>query len=183
MRFTSFLVCQPTRCPPTGRLFQDESGNTIAVTARTVTATPSSGRTCYLLSDIRQRPELPISYDIDKKQRLVVSRLWDVVTNDEVDDHNRALRADPDFDPSYRQLIDLSGITEIRITTPKVTTVAQDQYFTPGTRRAFFAPADVAFGLARMFATRAEAAGQTIGVFRDRKKAEEWLWADRSVTN
>jgi len=120
---------------------------------------------------------VPITYDIDKQQRLVVSRLWDVVTNDEVDDHNRTLRTDPDFDPSYRQLIDLSGITEIRITTPKVTATAQDQYFTPGTRRAFFAPEDVAFGLARMFATRAEAAGQKIGVFRDRKKAEEWLWS------
>ena len=120
---------------------------------------------------------MPITYDIDKRQRLVVSRLWNVVTNDEVDNHNRGLRADPDFDPSYRQLIDLSGITEIRITTPKVTATAQDQYFTPGTRRAFFAPEDVAFGLARKFATHAEVGGQTIEVFRDRKKAEEWLWS------
>ena len=120
---------------------------------------------------------MPITYDIDKKQQLVISRLWDVVTNDEVDNHNRTLRTDPDFDPSYRQLIDVSGITEIRITTSKVTAAAQDQYFTPGTRRAFFAPADVTFGLARKFATHAEMGGQTIEVFRDRKKAEEWLWS------
>jgi len=120
---------------------------------------------------------LPISYDIDKKRRLVTSRLWEVVTNDEVDDHNRRLRTDPDFDPGYRQLIDLSGITEIRITTPKVTAAAQDQYFTPGTRRAFIAPTDATFGMARMFALRAEASGQTVEVFRDRKKAEEWLWS------
>ena len=120
---------------------------------------------------------MPIAYDIDKKQRLITSRLWDKVTNDEVDNHNRSLRSDPDFDPSYRQLIDLSGIKEIRITTPKVTAAAQDQYFTPGTRRAFFAPEDVSFGLARMFATHAEAGGQTIEVFRDRNKAEDWLWS------
>jgi len=118
---------------------------------------------------------LPISYDIDIAQRLVTSRLWEVVTNDEVDDHNRRLRTDPDFDPGYRQLIDVSGITEIRITTPKVKAVAQDQYFTPGTRRAFFAPSDATFGMARMFATHAEAGGQMIEVFRDQKKAEEWL--------
>ncbi len=120
---------------------------------------------------------MPISYDIDKKQRLVTSRLCEVVTNDEVDDHNRRLRTDPDFDPGYRQLIDLSGITEIRITTPKVTAAAQDQYFTPGTRRAFVALTDATFGMARMFALRAEASGQTIEVFRDRKQAEEWLWS------
>jgi hypothetical protein len=118
---------------------------------------------------------LPISYDIDKKRRLVTSRLWEVVTNEEVDDHNRRLRTDPEFDPDYRQLIDLSGITEIRITTPKVTAAAHDQYFTPGTRRAFFARTDATFGMARMFATHAESSGQTIEVFRDRRKAEEWL--------
>ena len=120
---------------------------------------------------------MPISYDIDKKQRLIISLLWDVVTNDEVDDHNQRLRNDPDFDPGNRQLIDLSGITEIRVTTPKVTAAAQDQYFTPGTRRVFVAPTDATFGMARMFAMRAEAGGQTIEVFRDRKKAEEWLWS------
>ena len=120
---------------------------------------------------------MSISYDIDKKQRLVTSRLWEVVTNDEVDDHNRRLRTDPDFDPGYRQLIDLSGITEIRITTPKVTAAAQDQYFTPGTRRVFVATTDATFGMARMFALRAEASGQTVEVFRDRKQAEEWLWS------
>ena len=119
---------------------------------------------------------MAISYDIDKKQRLVTSRLCEVVTNDEVDDHNRRLRTDPDFDPGYRQLIDLSGITEIRITTPKVTAAAQDQYFTPGTRRAFVATKDATFGMARMFATRADPSGQTVEVFRDRKKAEEWLF-------
>ena len=120
--------------------------------------------------------ELPISYDIDPKRGLVTSRLWEVVTNDEVDEHNQRLRTDPQFDPDYRQLVDLSGITEIRITTPKVTAAAQDQYFTPGSRRAFVALTDATFGMARMFATRAEAAGgQTIKVFRDRKTAEEWL--------
>jgi hypothetical protein len=118
---------------------------------------------------------LSISYEIDHSQRLVTSRLSGVVTNDEVRDHNERLRTDPEFDPGYRQLIDLSGITEVRVTTPTVTSAAQDQYFAPGSRRAFFAPSDVTFGLARMFALYAESGGQTIEVFRDRRQAEEWL--------
>jgi hypothetical protein len=52
---------------------------------------------------------------------------------------------------------------------------AHDQYFAPGVRRAFVASADTAFGLARMFALRAESMGQTIHVFRDRDAAEAWL--------
>ena len=118
---------------------------------------------------------MPISYQIDPKQQLVVSHLSGVVTNDEVQAHNSSLPTDPHFDPNYRQLIDLTGITEIRITTDTVTTAAQHQYFTPGTRRAFVATSEATFGMARMFALRAEAGGQTIEVFRDRTEAEKWL--------
>jgi hypothetical protein len=118
---------------------------------------------------------LPASYDIDKNQRLVTSRLWGSVTEDEVHDHNTRLRKDPAFDPGYRQLVDLTGITEIRVSSRTVNVTAMDQFFTPGTRRAFLASSDATFGMARMFALHAEGSGQTIEVFRDRKKAEEWL--------
>jgi hypothetical protein len=118
---------------------------------------------------------LPASYDIDKKERLVTSRLWGPVTEDEVHDHNTRLRNDPAFDPGYRQLVDLTEITEIRVSSSTVNVAAMDQFFTPGTRRAFLASSDATFGMARMFALRAEGSGQTIEVFRDRKKAEEWL--------
>lgn len=69
----------------------------------------------------------------------------------------------------------MSGITEIRVGTRMINETAQDQFFTPGTRRAFVAETDAVFGMARMFALQAEGLGQTIEVFRDRKKAEEWL--------
>ena len=119
---------------------------------------------------------MPVSYDIDKKQRLVTSRLWGPVTEDEVHDHNSRLRNDPAFDPGYRQFVDLTGITEIRVGTGMISETAHDQFFSPGTRRAFVASSDATFGMARMFALQAEGLGQTIEVFRDRKKAEEWLW-------
>ena len=107
----------------------------------------------------------------------MTSRLWGSVTEDEVHDHNTRLRNDPAFDPDYRQLVDLTGITEIRVSSKTVTVTAMDQFFTPGTRRAFVASSDATFGMARVFQLQAEGLGQTIEVFRDRKKAEEWLWA------
>ena len=118
---------------------------------------------------------MPVSYLIDQNQRVVFSRLSGVVTAAEVHEHNRKLRTDPDFNPGYRQLVDCTGLTEILVGTPTINAVSQDQYFTPGTRRAFIATSDVAFGLARMFALRAEGSGQTIEVFRERRVAEEWL--------
>jgi len=118
---------------------------------------------------------LPTSYEIDPKLRLVTSRLWGAVREDEVHDHNQRLRTDPAFNPGYRQLVDLSGITEVLVGTKMISETAIDQFFSPGARRAFFASTDATFGMARMFALQAEGVGQTIEVFRDRRKAEEWL--------
>ena len=118
---------------------------------------------------------MPISYEIDPKRRLIISRLTGIVTDEDVHEQRRRLSADPQFDPNYKQLIDLTGITEVRVTGATVRGAASVQYFAPGTRRAFVAGTDLTFGLARMFALRAEGEGQTIEVFRDRKQAEEWL--------
>jgi len=82
---------------------------------------------------------------------------------------------DPTFNPGYRQFVDLTGITEIRVGTNMINETAHDQFFNPGVRRAFIASDDATFGMARMFALQAEGLGQTIEVFRDRGKAKEWL--------
>ena len=118
---------------------------------------------------------MPVSYLIDQKHRLVFSHLSGTVTETEVHEHNRTLRADPDFNPRYRQLVDCTGVTEILVGTATINAISRDQFFAPGTRRAFIATSDTAFGLARMFALRADGSGQTIEVFRERRVAEEWL--------
>ena len=43
--------------------------------------------------------DLPATYSIDPDQRLVISRIWGTVTNDEVHEQNRRLRTDARFDP------------------------------------------------------------------------------------
>ena len=118
---------------------------------------------------------MPATYDIDPQRRLVTSRIWGGVTDTEILGHNETLRADPRFDSTYRQLVDMTGITEIRVTTGMINETSLDQFFEPGTRRAFVATDDAVFGMARMFALRAEGLGQTIQVFRDAGKAREWL--------
>jgi hypothetical protein len=118
---------------------------------------------------------MPISYTIDPEKKLVLTRIWGAATESEVAEHNRSLRIDPQFDPHYRQLADLTDLTEILVSTKVIQDTAHDQYFAPGTRRAFVASGDAAFGMARMFALHAEGLGQTINVFRDRASAEAWL--------
>jgi hypothetical protein len=97
------------------------------------------------------------------------------VTDNEIHEHNNKLRNDPQFDPSYRQIVDLTGISEVKVSTSTITETSLDQFFNPGTRRAMVATSDATFGMARMYALRAEGLGQTIEVFRDWPNAEEWL--------
>lgn len=118
---------------------------------------------------------MPTSYTIDSKHRLITSRIWGAVTEEEIHDHNTRLRNDPEFVANYRQLVDLTGITEVRVGTGMINSTSLDQFFAPGTRRAFVASSDGVFGMARMFALRAEGLGQVIEVFRDLGKAQEWL--------
>ena len=118
---------------------------------------------------------MPTTYEIDSQRRLVTSRIWGAVTDIEVFQHNQTLRTDPKFDPTYRQLVDMTGITSIGVSTSMINETSLDQFFEPGTRRAFIATDDAVFGMARMFALRAEGLGQTIQVFRDEGLAKEWL--------
>ena len=118
---------------------------------------------------------MPASYEIDANRKLVTSRLSDPVTEDEVNDHNQRLRTDPAFDPSYRQLVDMTGLTEIIVSTRMIDQTSIDHFFNPGSLRAFVASTDAIFGMSRKFALQSESVGQTIHVFRDMRQAEEWL--------
>jgi hypothetical protein len=118
---------------------------------------------------------LPATYSIDIGRKLVISRAWGAITDDDVREHARILRADPLFDPTYRQLLDMTGITEDLVHTNTKQESSYGQLFARGVRRAWVASADYTFGMARMYAVAAERQGQTVGVFRARSEAEEWL--------
>ena len=118
---------------------------------------------------------MPASYTIDTDRKLVVSRIWGAATEDEIFDHGQRLRNDPDFRPDFRQLVDMSELTELRVGSAVIREASRNQFFSPGVRRAVVANSEAAFGMARMYAIQSESAGQTIEVFRDMNAAEAWL--------
>ena len=118
---------------------------------------------------------MPISYTIDHEKKLVITRLRDAVTEDQVYEHNRLLRSDPLFDPSYKQLTDMTELGEVLVGTGMIKDTARDHFFLPGVARALVAPSDVVYGMARMFAIHSESMGQKIEVFRELEAAEMWL--------
>jgi hypothetical protein len=85
------------------------------------------------------------------------------------------LREDPDFEPGFRQLIDVREVTLIDLTHDAIMRTAQAMIFAPGARRAFITATEEQYGLARVFAVYAETTGNVVEVFRDAALAEAWL--------
>lgn len=118
---------------------------------------------------------MPATYRLDLPNRVVWSRAWGVVTDDELDAHSRTLRMDPRFAPSFRQFQDLTDVSEPRVTPAGLVLLVQVNPFGPKSRRAVVVSTDVMFGLARMHEQLRHGAGDELQVFRDRAAALEWL--------
>ncbi|MGB2621179.1 MAG: hypothetical protein WA857_19115 [Candidatus Acidiferrum sp.] len=106
-----------------------------------------------------------------------------VFNKDAALDHQNRLLADPDFDPSYSQLMDYTHVTQIDLSAADVGLLAVRNVFSSNSRRAFLVPNDVAFGLARMFEMIRESAGERgIRIFRDLEEALDWVLSNQEAS-
>jgi hypothetical protein len=128
-----------------------------------------------LYSDVVLGGSLPTEYALEPAQRLVRSRAWGILTDAESLEHYRRIAADPAFQPSFRQLCDLRGVTQIEAASKTLRDLASSSIFAPDARRAFVAQTDEHFGLARMLQAFCESEGAEVGVFRTLAEAEAWL--------
>ena len=118
---------------------------------------------------------MPQSHHIDVARRIVVSRAWGGLSTVDFLAHFQAVGADPPFDPTFAQLVDLRDVTVFTLDTGTIREKAAKSLFKPGVPRAIVAPSDIAFGLARMFSMYAASASQTVAVVRTIDEAERWL--------
>jgi hypothetical protein len=123
------------------------------------------------------RLDMPYNYRVDIERGLVITTAWGAVTGAEALEHQRKLLNDPAFERDFFQFIDVADVTEIHIDRATVAQLARIDVFSAKSRRAFFAPSLLAFGMSRMFiAFRQESGGQEqMSVFSDRKEALQWL--------
>jgi hypothetical protein len=122
---------------------------------------------------------MPARHHIDQARRFIVSTGWGVLTKDDLVAQTQRVLGDPDFDPHYRQLWDLTEVTEFPVTFPEMMAIAEVNVFAPDARRALLAPSNNVFGIARMFEMLRESKGEKgIRVFRDRAEAFAWLELD-----
>lgn len=124
---------------------------------------------------------MPGSYLIDEARRLVFSRGWGVLTDDELHWHAETLAADPRFDPGHSQVVDFRDLSEIQVTAEGIRCLAHMNPFRRDSRRAVIAPDDVSFGLTRMFEILTQSDPDQFRVFRTVGPALEWVGLDATT--
>lgn len=119
---------------------------------------------------------MPAFYKIDRERRFVLTTVSGVVSLADGLAHQENLLRDPDFDPSFSQLMDYTHVSKFEIGGEGVRALAQRSIFSPDSRRAMLVNGDVAFGLARMFEGFRESLGEHgIRVFRNLDDALDWV--------
>jgi len=117
-----------------------------------------------------------VSYVIKKQRRLISTMAEGRVGFADIRDHQDRLLADPDFDPTFDQLIDTIPATKFDISAEEARILAQRQVVSSASRRAFVAVKPHIFGLARMMEIYHEALGYAdAAVFYSMDEALKWL--------
>jgi hypothetical protein len=123
-------------------------------------------------------PPMPCEYSIDPEQRLVRTRLWGSLTDEELIDYQGRLAQDPSFNADFLQLVDGRDISSSKgITAKGIETLARTPLFGAASRRAIVTSSPAVFGLARMLEIHRELSGgkDRIRVFDSLEAATEWL--------
>ena len=125
---------------------------------------------------------MPIEYWIDMERRLVVARGYGTFTPEDIFGYQRDVWSRPEV-AGFDELVDMSGVEQIALPSPhRIQELAQlSAGMDPpasASRFAIVAPAELAFGLGRMYETyRAleDRSTKQVGVFRTMEQALEFL--------
>ena len=119
---------------------------------------------------------MPSSYVIDKERKLVITTAWGDCNADDVLEFRKQVLKDRDFDPSFSQLADFTGVTKVDVSPDEVRMLATKSPFSTQSRRALVADNQMIFGLSKMFGILRNLRGEKlIRVFRTRNEALDWL--------
>src|SRR5512133_426327 len=123
---------------------------------------------------------MPLTHRVLKEQRLVLIIGSGYVSAIDIVANRRALLSDPDFDPSFNALVDLTRVPEASLDLDAMRTLSREPLFSRASRVAIVlvvSGSEALFAIARMYETYREVSnmGDHLRVFRTLEKAREWL--------
>jgi len=118
---------------------------------------------------------------IDVNQRLVVTTFFGEINEAEILGHASRVRSHSDFDPSFAELVDFSGVTGGSVSLSTIQAAAsRESIFNPASMHVVIAPRDVVFGLARMSEVYAEKTKPNFVVVRTIDEARKLLRLEKT---
>ena len=118
---------------------------------------------------------MSVDCQIDKQNALVLTTARGVLNADDIMAFRRRLAANPDFSPDMKQLIELLGVTEVKVTKTEWRALAKTDPFMPGAQRAIVGDQNITYGILRVYEMMTDRPGISVHVFRDMEAAREWL--------
>lgn len=118
---------------------------------------------------------MPASFTVDLPRRIVFSRGWGILVDDDLRETQKGVREAAGFTSDFSQLYDFFEVTDVQVTPDTLWGLAAGSPFELGARRAVVVGSDVAFGMARMYQSISGRQSDTFRIFRDRESAVRWL--------
>ena len=119
---------------------------------------------------------MPAEYKIDKSKKMVFTKAYGILTDQEAYTHQDKLRNDPDFDPGYSQLIDSTNVKNPEnLSLEAIYKLAERNPFGAGSLRAFVAPNRLLYVMFHVFQTITEKHPDEIVIFKDLTEARRFL--------
>jgi hypothetical protein len=119
---------------------------------------------------------MPADYKIDTSKRMVFSKAYGNLTDQDVYTHLDKMRNDPDFDSGFSQLVDCTNVTNIDdLSTEALYALAEKDPFDIGSQRAFVAPYNPEYNTFRIYEILTTVLKDVVVVFKDMEDAHEFL--------
>ena len=118
---------------------------------------------------------MPLSYAIDARRRVVVTRASGVLTVDDAVRVRVLLQSDPVFRSHFALLFDLREVTQVKMSFQALARLAATTVFAARARRAFVCATDLQFEIAHAFSLVSREHQLVVRVFHEPHTAEAWL--------
>lgn len=119
---------------------------------------------------------MPVILKIDLRRRIVYSSFYGRITGDELIKHRSAIASDPNFNPEFSEIVDLSEVTEVSVTENTIATMAATEtLYSPSVLHIVVAPDAKTGKLAKDFKTLAQSSRPNLHIVRTRAEAYKLL--------
>jgi hypothetical protein len=118
---------------------------------------------------------MPVTYQINIARQVVYTRGFGTVNDNDLLQHNSSLKADPDFNPNFNQLLDFTEVIQAEVKSETIYGIASNRIFNLSSLRAIVVKPGLQYGFARMFQNLRMLEDKNIEVFLDIAEAQSWL--------